>query len=532
MCTQGDTLNACFNIDVAEKIRKMLHYTPILTSIMLPFFKTGTVIATSSSVETEFSNIKNRVFKTELPLRVDKFIFRHLDYLDGRIKEAMAKCMTLKKKRKKQIINNLKNNITEEYVQEVNFVNCMATNVEKAEIKESEDRDSFCQNYNSEIILSEKKILNKKIEEIDIDLLPQSDQEFSILKLDSIDDVINKDKIIIKENNVDDSLNEQENWGGLNDESKKRRKPTYLDACPEWDAIQSYKAITVPLLKNGSISNSVRIKGKYVSVKETCAFDALTQLIMHACSKEPRYKDELQAIEHSFVQLCINILKRGKIVCADYISRASILKDINICQYSTTRYVEFLNANCNVGHLIDIIFTDIMPSITRDTFCRQCDYFINRNFATLHINIDILLTKGLGKIQEAINDTILNKIQRPCPKCTCLLTEKYECSSHIILDTSILTDPNYKVEHREASNLDDIKKVITIDDRNYILCGIINYISYAHNKSTVIRKNGHYVTITYSGTYWYEYDDLEKTRNFISSTKIVTPHIIMYVIKP
>jgi len=182
-----------------------------------------------------------------------------------------------------------------------------------------------------------------------------------------------------------------------------------------------------------------------------------------------------------------------------------------------------------MDHLIDIIFTDIMPSITRNTFCHQCDYFTNRNFATLHINIDILLTKVLGKIQEAINDTVFNKIQRPCSKYICLLTEKYECSSHIILDTSILTDPNYKVKHREASNLDDIKKIITIDDRNYILCGIINYISYVHNKSTV-RKNDHYVAITYSGTYWY--DDLEKNQNFVSSTKIVTPHIIMYVIKP
>lgn len=54
ICKQGDTLNACFSVDVAEKIRKMLYYTPILTSIMLPFFKTGGVIATSSSVETEF----------------------------------------------------------------------------------------------------------------------------------------------------------------------------------------------------------------------------------------------------------------------------------------------------------------------------------------------------------------------------------------------------------------------------------------------------------------------------------------------
>jgi len=94
-------------------------------------------------------------------------------------------------------------------------------------------------------------------------------------------------------------------------EFKKRQKPTYLDTCAEWDVIQSYKTITVPLLKNGSISNSVRIKDKYVSVKEICAFAALTQLIMHACSKEPKYKDELQAVEHSFVHYA-QILSSGE----------------------------------------------------------------------------------------------------------------------------------------------------------------------------------------------------------------------------
>lgn len=94
MCIQGDTLNAYYNVDVAEKIRKMFHYAPILIYIMSPFYKT-TAIATSSSVESEFSNIKNRIFKDDLPLRADKFIFCHIDYLDGRIKEAMAKCTTL-----------------------------------------------------------------------------------------------------------------------------------------------------------------------------------------------------------------------------------------------------------------------------------------------------------------------------------------------------------------------------------------------------------------------------------------------------
>lgn len=81
----------------------MLNYAPILTSIMLPFYKINTVTATSSSVESEFFNIKNRVFKNNLPLRVDKFAIGHLDYLDGRIKETMAKsnALTFKKKETK-----------------------------------------------------------------------------------------------------------------------------------------------------------------------------------------------------------------------------------------------------------------------------------------------------------------------------------------------------------------------------------------------------------------------------------------------
>jgi len=57
-----------------------------------------------------------------------------------------------------------------------------------------------------------------------------------------------------------------------------------------------------------------------------------------------------------------------------------------------------------VDHLIDIIFTYIMPNITRNSFCQQCDYSKYRNFVTLYI--DMLLTEGLGKIQEAINDTV------------------------------------------------------------------------------------------------------------------------------
>lgn len=53
---------------------------------MKPYFKSDSQIATSSYVEAEFAQLKTRVFKNELPKRVDKFILGHLEYLDGRLK--------------------------------------------------------------------------------------------------------------------------------------------------------------------------------------------------------------------------------------------------------------------------------------------------------------------------------------------------------------------------------------------------------------------------------------------------------------
>jgi len=122
---------------------------------------------------------------------------------------------------------------------------------------------------------------------------------------------------------------------------------------------------------------------------------------MYTCGKEIKYKEELQTIKDNlFINLCLSILNRGKIVSADYDERAVILKNTHICKYTATRHIEFLNANCNVDHLIEIIFIDIMPSIICKNLCNQCNYSSYRNFATLHININILLTGSLGKIRN------------------------------------------------------------------------------------------------------------------------------------
>nr|XP_034171855.1 uncharacterized protein LOC117600474 isoform X2 [Osmia lignaria] len=82
----GSVVNAYYNVEAAKKIKHLIHYLPLWTGIMKPYFKCGSQIATSSFVEAEFAQLKTRVFKNELPKRVDKFILRHLEYLDGRLR--------------------------------------------------------------------------------------------------------------------------------------------------------------------------------------------------------------------------------------------------------------------------------------------------------------------------------------------------------------------------------------------------------------------------------------------------------------
>lgn len=52
---------------------------------MRPYIKTRMEIVTSSSVESIFAEYKSRFFKGCIPMRVDKFIITHLNYLDGRL---------------------------------------------------------------------------------------------------------------------------------------------------------------------------------------------------------------------------------------------------------------------------------------------------------------------------------------------------------------------------------------------------------------------------------------------------------------
>lgn len=88
----GDRDNLHFLPAIVPHITRLCCYLPLWTGVLVPFFKTFNVTASSASVEAEFKNLKHSVLKHEtLPMRVDKFLIHHLSFIEGRMRISAAR---------------------------------------------------------------------------------------------------------------------------------------------------------------------------------------------------------------------------------------------------------------------------------------------------------------------------------------------------------------------------------------------------------------------------------------------------------
>lgn len=194
-------------------------------------------------------------------------------------------------------------------------------------------------------------------------------------------------------------------------------------------------------MKNGDLCQPVKIRGETVLVRNTCAFDAIIIIVAYIIGINTEYKNIVQATDDSFLQLAIKIACRGKLTKYEYTERASFLINLPLLQQTSyTRRFNSLDAMCNAALLAEYIFLPL-PSVDRNKICTNCHYTNEKKFAVISVNVDILLNKGLQYVQDAINDTSV--LKQTCVKCknSCEIIEKYD--PQIIIDTSILTDPNY-----------------------------------------------------------------------------------------
>lgn len=179
----------------------------------------------------------------------------------------------------------------------------------------------------------------------------------------------------------------------------KSTRQNYLTSCPDWNFIDSKKAIGIPTTKNGSLCNATIVNKEHIVVTKTCAFDALLHIVASGTRMRENYKQDIGELvpKNLFLKLVLDILKRGKINANDYSAKAKILCNIPIYNKQQwklcTRGIAFLNANSNVAHLAEYLFQDV-PSFMRSYNCLNCGHNYSNRSATYNINVDVILKES------------------------------------------------------------------------------------------------------------------------------------------
>lgn len=112
----GDRTNAHFHPPLVERLMRDIKWLPLWSCICRQKFGYGRIPASSAVIEAEFNNIKCRLFANALPTRADLFVFRHIDYINGRIKLIDAQTFNISSEKEPNLKQIVETNLDEEKI--------------------------------------------------------------------------------------------------------------------------------------------------------------------------------------------------------------------------------------------------------------------------------------------------------------------------------------------------------------------------------------------------------------------------------
>jgi len=177
--------------------------------------------------------------------------------------------------------------------------------------------------------------------------------------------------------------NQVENWRNLTVKSTKK-KSRYLDKNNICLDLEETKLKNIPILQNGNNINfkAINIKGKKISLIQTCAFDSIYQIFLVALFQSEDFKTKV--IEYSnknmFFQLIFDTFSKD-LSKNTYYSRAVILSDIFEAT-ETLNNCFLINCKVSVGYLCKQLFNNV-PSFKELTSCNKCHDMREKLFPTI-----------------------------------------------------------------------------------------------------------------------------------------------------
>ncbi|KYQ47522.1 hypothetical protein ALC60_13455 [Trachymyrmex zeteki] len=94
---------------------------------------------------------------------------------------------------------------------------------------------------------------------------------------------------------------------------------------------------------------------------------------------------------------------------------------------------------------------------------------------------------------------------------------------------SVITDKRYAasiVLHKNDTTLNSVPKILRINEKNYVIAGLVSHQQYASNEN-----DGHYTAYIYDTIRWYMYNDMLIKRRMATDEEKIAPHIIIYTAK-
>jgi len=461
---EGDRLNAYYVPDIQVPLMRICKKFPMWTNVMVGFFKSPYLTATSAAVEGEFSQLKNSILRHESQLlSVDRFVVTHLRSLENMMKFA----------RSEQLFPSKKSYIA----------------------SDSEENNCYpvsCTSYESPSLSTEE-------------VLERSTEASHILNSGIISSPGNVLSINYSSSSSDDSLNKEESWRGLKNirtgpliksetkvrtskksltnnkdiseepvtKKRKKKRTKYLEACPEIERIisktctRSSKAV---LLRNGNLTTPCSLNKKKYIISNTCAFDSLVFGIAMAYTDFPSYHSYINSKNNEFLNFVVEIANHGS-SAKMYNSRLKLLNTI-FTSDSCVDNVHLINAECNVSFIIHGLLKEV-PSCVEDISCsnEKCrNYKKSRSSPTISISP----TDGVRVIVEGISilPQVIEKYVKGGSEICMLPNNSSPCNGqkniqrklqkHIFIELDSLV---FQADNILSCQLTDIPQEIIVDNK-------------------------------------------------------------------
>lgn len=337
----------------------------------------GSQKPTSAAVESEFHDLKNRILKdVSKPIRIDKFISRHISTFSGKIKIGLA--------------GHISNNV--EPVSD--------RTVDQLEENPNNSSDTEEVIIDKESLEIEESLIQKKNKR-----LSSSGDEFEELH----------------------ELRQEENWKGKNN---KKKRSNYTDPMPHFDPTLQ-PTNTLPLILNGTSCKNVRFDGKIFVLTNTCAFDSICQIFVSAIKYNPHYKKVVFGLNVPILKTASILIEKG-LKSEFYNERALLLYNLPIYNAEKGKSnVITIKGDINIGNLGVALFT-ASPSCIVTSRCSQCKKSSTRSYVTISANIDSL-KEGFHKLNEAVENSFPD-VKECCGE---LKEESRNYGPHLLIETDI-----------------------------------------------------------------------------------------------